>query len=54
LVRNIESISEETAENQGQLSKLRMRVRSMRFRPLVIDGEPQRTNENHFRYRYWY
>ncbi len=54
LVRNVESISEETEENQAQLGKLRMRVRSMRFRPLVIDGEPQRSNENHFRYRYWY
>ena len=54
LVRNVKSISEETQDNRMQLGKLRMSVRSMRFRPLVIDGEPQRSSENHFRYRYWY
>jgi len=54
VVRNVKSISEETEDNQAQLSKLRISVRSMRFRPLVIDGEPQRSLENHFRYRYWY
>lgn len=54
LVRNIKSISEETEGNQAQLSKLRISVRSMRFRPLIVDGVPQRSNENHFRYRYWY
>lgn len=54
LVRNVESISEETKANQGQLSRLRISVRSMRFRPLVVDGEPQRSSGNHFRYRYWY
>jgi tetratricopeptide (TPR) repeat protein len=53
-VRNVESISEETAENEAQLRKLRISVRSMRFRPRIIDGEPQHSNENHFRYRYWY
>ncbi|PCI76581.1 MAG: hypothetical protein COB20_10265 [SAR86 cluster bacterium] len=54
LVRNIETISEETEANQAQLSKLRISVRSRRFRPLIVDGEPQRSNGNHFRYRYWY
>jgi hypothetical protein len=54
LARNVESISEETEDNQAQLGKLRNSTRSMRFRPLVIDGEPQRSFENHFRYRYWY
>lgn len=54
LVRNVESISEETEANQAQLSKLRISVRSMRFRPLIVDGVPQRSNGNHFRYRYWY
>lgn len=53
-VRNIESISEENEANQAQLSKLRIWVRSTRFRPLIIDGEPQRSDGNHFRYRYWY
>lgn len=53
-VRNVESISEETEENQAQLSKLRISVRSMRFRPLIVDGEPQHSTGNHFRYRYWY
>ncbi len=54
LVRNVKSVSEETEANQAQLSKLRIWVRSNRFRPLIVDGEPQRSNENHFRYRYWY
>lgn len=54
LVRNVESVSQETEDNQAQLSKLRILVRSMRFRPLVVDGEPQHSSENHFRYRYWY
>ena len=54
LARNVESISEETEDNQAQLGKLRNSTRSTHFRPLVIDGEPQRSFENHFRYRYWY
>ncbi len=54
LVRNVRSVSEETEANQAQLSKLRIWVRSNRFRPLIVDGVPQRSNENHFRYRYWY
>ena len=54
LARNVVSISEETEDNRAQLGKLRNSTRSMRFRPLVIDGEPQRSFENHFRYRYWY
>ena len=54
LSRNVKSISEETEENRLQLGKLRMSARAMRFRPRVIDGEPQRSSENHFRYRYWY
>jgi hypothetical protein len=54
LARNVVTISEETEDNQAQLGKLRNSTRSMRFRPLVIDGEPQRSFENHFRYRYWY
>jgi len=54
LARNVESISEETEDNQAQLSKLRISVRSMRFRPRVINGEPQHSSKNHFRYRYWY
>jgi hypothetical protein len=54
LARNVESISEETEDNQAQLGKLRNSARSMHFRPLFIDGEPQRSFENHFRYRYWY
>jgi len=53
-VRNVESISEENEANEAQLSKLRIWVRSTRFRPMIVDGEPQRSNDNHFRYRYWY
>lgn len=54
VVRNVKSVSEETEANQAQLSKLRILVRSRRFRPLIVDGEPQHSTENHFRYRYWY
>jgi len=54
LARKVVSISKETEDNKVQLGKLRMSVRSMRFRPLVIDGELQRSSENQFRYRYWY
>jgi hypothetical protein len=54
LARKVLSISEETQDNQAQLGKLRTSVRSTRFRPVLIDGEPERSFENHFRYRYWY
>ena len=54
LARKVVSISEETQDNQMQLGKLRRSVRSMRFRPVLVDGEPARSFENHFRYRYWY
>ena len=54
LARNVKSISEETEDNQAQLSKLRSSVRSMRFRPPLNGGEPQYSFDNQFRYRYWY
>ncbi len=54
LVRNVKSVSEETESNQAQLSKLRIATRSSRFRPLIVDGKPQTTRGNYFRYRYWY
>ena len=54
MVRNVATDSEETEANKLQLSKLRNMVRSMRFRPLIVDGAPQHSSENHFRYRYWY
>ncbi len=53
-VRNVESLTEATESNQAQLSKLRITARSMRFRPLIVDGEPQGSTGNHFRFRYWY
>ncbi|MEX0963142.1 MAG: hypothetical protein WDZ52_03750 [Pseudohongiellaceae bacterium] len=54
VVRNVESLSEETEANQAQLSKLRIWVRSTWFRPLIVDGVAQRSDGNRFRYRYWY
>lgn len=54
MVRNIASDTEETEANKSQLSKLRIMVRSTRFRPLIVGGVPQDSAENHFRYRYWY
>lgn len=54
LVRNVKNITEETEANQAQLSKLRISIRSSRFRPMIVDGEPVRSRENLFRYRYWY
>jgi tetratricopeptide (TPR) repeat protein len=52
--RNVESITEETADNSLQLSGLRASVRASRFRPLLVDGELMQSNDNVFRYRYWY
>ena len=53
-VRNIRMLSEETAVNSNLLARLRRNVRLTFFRPLIIDGEPERSDDNQFRYRYWY
>ena len=54
LVRNLEFISGKTEEHQVQLNKLRRFALSMRFRPRIVEGVPQHSSGNHFRYRYWY
>lgn len=54
VVRNIAIDTEESEANKLQLRKLRSMVRSTRFRPLIVDGVPQYSSQNHFRYRYWY
>ena len=52
--RNVMVISEETEDNARQLDQLRRVVRSMTFRPLIVDGQAQDSEGHHFRYRYWY
>lgn len=54
LVRNAEVVSEETVENSSHHNRLRGVIRDTYFRPLIVDGEPQRSDGNYFRYRYWY
>ena len=53
-VRDVRSLSTETEDNKNQLSRLRPVVRTSHFRPIIIDGVPQRSANNVFRYRYWY
>ncbi|NKB34604.1 MAG: hypothetical protein GKR91_16040 [Pseudomonadales bacterium] len=52
--RNVEIITEETEENAEILSRLQREVRISKFRPLLEAGEPIRSDEHQFRYRYWY
>ena len=54
LVRNAKMVSEETIENSRHLSRLRSIIRDTYFRPLIVEGKPQRSEGNYFRYRYWY
>lgn len=54
LVRNATVITEETTEKSSHHARLRGIVRDSLFRPIIVDGEPQRSYGNHFRYRYWY
>ena len=54
VVRDVRTLSAETEDNKNQLSRLRRVVRSSHFRPIIIDGIPQRSENNVFRYRYWY
>lgn len=54
LVRNAQVVSEETVENARHHNRLRSSIRDSYFRPLIVEGKPQRSNGNHFRYRYWY
>ena len=53
-VRDVRTLSAETEDNKNQLSRLRRVVRTSHFRPIIIDGVPQRSANNVFRYRYWY
>ena len=53
-VRNARVVSEETEENSMMNNRVRSTVRSSYFRPLIVDGMPQRSNGHRFRYRYWY
>lgn len=54
VVRDVRTLSAETEDNKNQLSRLRRVVRNSHFRPIIIDGIPQRSENNVFRYRYWY
>lgn len=54
IVRDVRVISAETEYNKDQLSRLRRMVRNSYFRPIIIDGVPQRSEGHVFRYQYWY
>ena len=54
VVRDVQVLSAETDDNKNQLSRLRRMVRGTYFRPIIINGVPQRSEGNVFRYRYWY
>lgn len=54
VARNVEILSEETAVNSAQFSRLRREIRNSYFRPRLENGEVVRSDQNYFRYRYWY
>ncbi|PCJ25463.1 MAG: hypothetical protein COA96_07465 [SAR86 cluster bacterium] len=54
LVRNVTVISEQTVENSSHHNRLRTEIRRSIYRPVIVDGEPKRSNGNTFRYQYWY
>lgn len=56
VVRNVRLLDQEieTEANSSRLGQLRRTVRNSHFRPVVVDGQRQRTDDNRFRYRYWY
>lgn len=56
VVRNVRLLDQEieTEANSRRLGQLRRTVRNSHFRPVVVDGQRQRTDDNQFRYRYWY
>jgi len=53
-VRDIELLTEETGENSRRISRLLRDVRMSRFRPILEEGRPVRSDGHVFRYRYWY
>ncbi len=53
-VRNIETLSEASAETVSQHNWIRRRIRDSIFRPSLVDGEMVRVDDNELRYRYWY
>lgn len=54
VVRNIEMLSEASAENSNLLRQIRRQLRNTKYRPVIKEGRPVRSSGNHFRYRYWY
>lgn len=54
VVTNLQTVSEETAENSQVISILRRMVRQTVFRPVVEAGALVRADGNRLRYRYWY
>ena len=54
VVRNIQFLTVETEENALQLSILRRSVRTSKYRPIMREGQLVGSEQNYFRYRYWY
>ncbi len=53
-VRNVRILGEEVGQRSSQLDSLQREIRNAYFRPLLSEGELVRSNDNTFRYRYWY
>jgi len=53
-VRNIETLSEQSPDTESQHGWVRRNIRDSMFRPMLAEGEIVRSDDNAFRYRYWY
>jgi len=53
-VRNIETLSEQSPDTESQHGWVRRNIRDSMFRPMLAGGEIVRSDDNAFRYRYWY
>ena len=53
-VRNVETITEALPETESQHRQIRRKIRASRFRPVLVEGEATLSQDNLFRFRYWY
>lgn len=53
-VRSIRMLTEQTGRNATLLGRVRRQLRNSKFRPVIEEGQPVRSQGNHLRYRYWY
>ena len=53
-VRRVSVLSDENPQNIIQFGSVERALRSFVFRPVLQDGVPVATEDNRFRFRYWY